>query len=220
MSDLEPTAENGSVGIPEAEAVRRPEEVSLASLFRLFLTIGAISFGGGVVAYLREYIVRGQQWMDDDQFLDALEVGQTLPGLIAVNLSVIVGDRIRGAKGAIAAAVGILLPGTVVVMTAGILYMGNKQNPNVNHFLAGVAASAVGLLTAVALQLGHKQLVHLRDILLVAATFVAISLLHQSLVVVILVVGPIAVILYHPKTHKDETIRPFRHKEPVRLGHH
>lgn len=218
MSELSAESNPGSAA--EATPAEARKEVSLAALFRLFLTIGAISFGGGVVAYLREYIVRGQQWMNDEQFLDALEVGQTLPGLIAVNLSVIIGDRVRGAKGAIAAAIGILLPGTIVVMTAGILYMGNRQNPNVNHFLAGVAAAAVGLLTAVALQLGHKQLVHLRDFLLVMATFVAISLLHRSLVLVILVIGPIAVMLYHPKAHKGGEIRPQRHKEPVRLGHH
>lgn len=200
------------------EAARPREEVSLLSLFKVFLTIGAISFGGGVVAYLREYIVRGEQWMDDDEFLDSLEIGQTLPGLIAVNLSVIVGDRIRGAAGALAAAVGILLPGTVVVMTAGVLYMGNRQNPAVNHFLGGVAAAAVGLLTAVALQLGHKQLVHLRDFLLVMATFVAISLLHQSLIVVILVVGPIAVLLYHPRAHKGGEMKPHRTREPIPLA--
>jgi chromate transporter len=196
------------------------EKVSLVSLFKTFLTIGAISFGGGVVAYLREYVVRGEQWMDDDEFLDSLEVGQTLPGLIAVNLSVIIGDRIRGAAGAVAAAVGILLPGTVVVMTAGVLYLGNRQNPGVNHFLGGIAAAAVGLLTAVALQLGHKQLVHLRDFLLVMATFVAISLLHQSLIVVILVVGPIAVLLYHPKTHKPGGMKPHRTREPIHLAGH
>jgi chromate transporter len=203
-----------------SEAASRGRDISLASLFGLFLTVGSISFGGGVVAYLREYIVRGKGWMDDEEFLESLEVGQTLPGLIAVNLSVIIGDRIKGAAGAAAAAIGILLPGTIVVVTAGVLYVGNRQNHYVNHFLGGVAAAAVGLLTAVALQLGHKHLVHLRDLLLVAATFVSISILHQSLIVVILVVGPIAVALYHPKTHQGGEIQPRRTREPVRLGHH
>ncbi len=201
-----------------SDAAGPRKEVRLASLFKVFLTIGAISFGGGVVAYLREYIVRGERWMDDDQFLDSVEIGQTLPGLIAVNLSVIIGDRIKGAAGAAAAAVGILLPGSVVVMTAGVLYMGNRHNSAVIHFLGGVAAAAVGLLTAVALQLGHKQLVHLRDFLLVTATFVAISLLHQSLIVVILVAGPIAVLLYHPKAHKSGEMKPHRTREPIRLA--
>jgi chromate transporter len=158
--------------------------------------------------------------MDDDEFLDALEIGQTLPGLIAVNLSVIIGDRVRGAGGAVAAALGVLLPGSTIVMVAGILYMGNRQNLTVNHFLGGIAAAAVGLLTAVALQLGHKQLVHVRDFLLVIATFIAISLFHQSLLVVILVIGPVAVFLYHPKAHKRGEIKALQTREPVRLGHH
>jgi chromate transporter len=208
------------VAVPREGVGAARDKISLLSLFKIFLTIGSISFGGGVVAYIREYVVRGEQWMDDEEFLDALEVGQTLPGLIAVNLSVIIGDRIRGAAGAFAAALGILLPGTIVVMTAGILYMGNRQNPAVNHFLGGIAAAAVGLLTVVALQLGHKQLVHVRDFLIVMATFVAISLLHRSLIVVILVIGPIAVFLYHPKTHKSGKIKPPKTREPIRLAGH
>jgi chromate transporter len=105
-------------------------------------------------------------------------------------------------------------------MTAGVLYIGHRQNPAVNHFLAGVAAAAVGLLTVVALQLGHKQLVHVRDFLLVMATFVAISLLHRSLIMVILVIGPIAVLLYHPKAHKEGEMKPVRTREPIRLAGH
>jgi chromate transporter len=203
------------------EAAAKPREaIGLFALFKIFLTIGAISFGGGVVAYLREYVVRGEQWMDDDEFLESLEIGQSLPGLIAVNLSVIVGDRLRRTKGAVVAALGILLPGSIVVMVAGVLYIGNHQNPAVNHFLGGVAAAAVGLLTAVALQLGHKQMVHLRDFLLVVATFSTISLLHQSLIVVLLVVGPIAVLLYHPKTHKGGAPKPTRTREPIHLAGH
>jgi chromate transporter len=72
----------------------------------------------------------------------------------------------------------------------------------------------------VALQLGHKQLVHVRDFLIVMATFVAISLLHQSLVMVILVIGPIAIFLYHPTTHKSGKIKPPKTREPIRLAGH
>src|SRR5579875_4102789 len=164
------------VARPRQDVVAARNQISLFSLFKTFLTIGAISFGGGVVAYLREYIVRGEQWMDDEEFLDALEVGQTLPGLIAVNLSVIIGDRIRGAAGAVAAAIGILLPGTIVVMTAGVLYVGNRQNPAVNHFLGGVAAAAVGLLTVVAVQVWQKQWDHLGDLQLAGDSYVTSSL--------------------------------------------
>lgn len=56
-------------------------KVSLAKLSGVFLYIGATSFGGGVVAYLREHLVERQKWLDEDQFLAALEIGETVPGL-------------------------------------------------------------------------------------------------------------------------------------------
>ncbi|HYA35434.1 MAG TPA: chromate transporter, partial [Candidatus Binataceae bacterium] len=94
----EPIAEQAA----EASSVeaRRP---SLSKIFGVFLITGAISFGGGIVAYLHEYLVRRERWLDEEQFLDALEVGETLPGLNSVNMAVIVGDRMRGAIGAAAA---------------------------------------------------------------------------------------------------------------------
>src|SRR2546423_15577227 len=85
--------------------------VTLGTLFTTFLTAGAISFGGGVVAYLREYVVRDKQWLDDDGFLDALELSETLPGLNSVNMSVIIGDRLAGPAGAAAAVAGLGFPG-------------------------------------------------------------------------------------------------------------
>ena len=66
---------------PNEPAVR---PVRLGAIFRTFFAAGAISFGGGVVAYLREYVVHQQKWMDDEAFLDALELGETLPGLNSV----------------------------------------------------------------------------------------------------------------------------------------
>ena len=95
--------------INDASAVAeagRAAQVSLGTIFLTFLTAGAISFGGGVVAYLREYTVSDTKWLDDEGFLDALEISQTLPGLNAVNMSVIIGDNLRGIPGAIVAVAG------------------------------------------------------------------------------------------------------------------
>jgi chromate transporter len=196
------------------------EPITLTALFRLFLTMGAISFGGGVVAYMREYFVRDRKWMDDDDFLDALEISETLPGLNSVNMSVIVGDRLRGGMGALVATLGMILPGAVMLMILGALYVQHRQNPAVNHFLTGVAAAAVGLLLAVTLQLGHKQLVHLQDAILVALTFVAVSWLRISLWLVLLIIGPAAVLLYRPRKLPGHRFRPFRSREPGHLRRH
>src|SRR5450432_242480 len=141
----------------EAVGAPVPERTipSLKDLFVVFLTAGAISFGGGVLAYLREYLVRNHAWLSDDDFLDALEVSETLPGLNSVNMSVIAGDRLRGTIGAVVAVAGLMIPGMIMIMALGVLWSEQRQNVNLAAFLIGIAAAAVGLLTTVTLQLGR-----------------------------------------------------------------
>jgi chromate transporter len=197
----------GATSDAGAPARNRPQ---LGELFQVFLTAGAISFGGGVLAYLREYLVRNHGWLSDDDFLDALEVSETLPGLNSVNMSVIVGDRMRGAIGAAVAVIGLMLPGMVVMMTLGVLWEQQRHNENIGHFLVGVAASAVGLLLTVTLQLGHKQFVRPLDLIIIAVTFVAVSVFKVALGWVLLILGPLAILLYRPRGVVD-TAERFRH---------
>jgi chromate transporter len=181
------------------EAPAAPDQPGFGAIFTVFLAAGGVSFGGGVLAYLRDYIVKGHGWLDDDDFLDALEVSETLPGLNSVNMAVIIGDRLRGIAGAAVAVFGLMLPGMIVMMTLGALWVRQSHNPGVNAFLVGVAAAAVGLLLTVTLQLGHKQFVRPLDLMLIAATFIAVSVLKISLLWVLLIIGPIAVWFYRPR---------------------
>jgi chromate transporter len=190
---------------------RSAHPAALSAIFKTFFTAGAISFGGGVVAYLREYVVQEQKWLDDEGFLDALELSETLPGLNSVNMSVIIGDRLRGAIGAVSAVAGLLLPGMVVIMTLGVLWSSQRHNPYLRALLVGVAASAVGLLTTVTLQLGHRQFTRLADLLFIGATFVAVGMLKISLVIVLLTLGPLAIWYYRPPAHPSESAHHFRH---------
>src|SRR5215467_12095055 len=109
-------------------AAPRPH-VGLVEIFRTFLFIGATSFGGGVVAYLRENLVGGRKWLDDEEFVQVMEISQTLPGLNATNMSVIIGDRLAGVPGAVAALVGMVVPGTLLMLALGVLYASHGNSP-------------------------------------------------------------------------------------------
>lgn len=176
----------------------RPKDVTLGALFSTFFILGATSFGGGVVAYLREALVAGRGWLDDDEFLGDLELSQTLPGLNATNMSVIVGDRLRGLMGAVVAFLGMTLPGTVVVFALGVLYGVHGEHPVVNAMLGGIAAAAVGLLLAVTVQIGRKQMEEQIDFIILLGTFLAVGIFHLSLVAVLLTIGPVSVWLHRP----------------------
>jgi chromate transporter len=179
------------------EGAGRPRP-NLGAIFSTFLVIGAVSFGGGMVAYLRDMLVGRRRWVNDDEFLAALEIGQTLPGLNSTNVSILVGDQLRGIRGAVVAFLGVMLPGTLVLLVVGLLYGMHGARPGVARVLDGAGAAAVALLGVVTVQLGRKQLSGVTDLLLVLATVVAVSRFHLPLVVVLAVLGPLAVWLYRP----------------------
>ena len=173
--------------------------VSLGKIFAVFATIGAVSFGGGIVAYLRRSLVEKEGWLDEDGFMAALEISQILPGLNSTNMSVIVGRKLRGAAGALVAVLGMVLPGAVAVTALGFAYVALRHDPKVAVILTGVAAAAVGLLLQVTLKIGWKQLVRPADLAFVVVVFVLVGILHVSLVVTLITVAPLAIWMNRPR---------------------
>jgi len=179
--------------------------VSLARIFRVFALIGVTSFGGGIVAYLRRSLVEKEKWLDEESFMAALEISQTLPGLNSTNMSVIVGRKLRGAAGATVAVLGMILPGALVVTALGFAYVALRHDPKVSLVLTGVAAAAVGLLVQVTLKIGWKNLARPKDLVFVVLVFVLVGLLHLSLVVALVTVAPVAVWFNRPRAEEDGT---------------
>ena len=99
-----------------------PGTPSLATLFLSFLAIGSTSFGGGLLGWIRRELVERRGWIDDQQFLVCYGISQMVPGATNVNLSVIIGTRLRGIPGALAAVAGLLLMPLAILLAAGTLY--------------------------------------------------------------------------------------------------
>jgi chromate transporter len=175
------------------------EKVSLVALFLEFLLIGAVSFGGGIVAYEKILLTEKKKWLSQDAFMAALAISQTMPGLNSVNLAILAGDKLRGGLGAFVAMLGLILPGSLFVLIAGYAYSAGQDHPIVDLLLAGIAASATGLLAAITYKLGADLFKQLRPLLIIVTTFVLMSVLHLSLIWVLLVMVPIALALYRPR---------------------
>lgn len=174
-------------------------DVSLLALFLGFLTIGATSFGGGVVAYLRSGLVTRHKWIDDATFVELLSICQTLPGLNASNMAILVGDRLRGVAGAVVAVIGICLPGGLMMMAAAAVYAASQgDDAHVSALLHGASAAAVGLVLAVTFQLARKTLTRFADLIFVVLTVIGVNVLHQSVLLVLAVVGALAILWYRP----------------------
>jgi chromate transporter len=174
-------------------------KVRAIDIFLEFLIVGATSFGGGVVAYLRNSLVSRRRWVNDREFVEMLSISQTLPGLNATNMAILAGDRLRGWVGALAAICGVCLPGAVLMFVVGMVYRQGGDRPLVNAALKGVAAAAVGLILATVVQLSKKSLSHKYDFIFVALTVIGVNRLHQSVPRVLIVVGLMAILWYRPR---------------------
>jgi chromate transporter len=173
-------------------------------IFLTFLQIGATSFGGGVVAYLRDALVNKKKWFDDVEFLEMTSISNTLPGLNATNMAILAGDRLAGWPGAAGALLGMCLPAFVFMMAAGMVYAESHARPLATAALRGVAAAATGLIAATWFQIGKKSLHGFYDAFFVMAAILGINYFKWGVPITLLAVGGVAIFAYRPHTEPKE----------------
>ena len=108
---------------------------------------------GGVLAVAQRELVERKRWLTREQFVEMLSVAQVLPGPNIVNLSMMIGDRWFGVRGAMSALAGMLLMPLGVVLVLASLYGRYEQHPAVSGALHGMGVAAAGLVFATALKL-------------------------------------------------------------------
>lgn len=156
--------------------------LSLATLFLTFLKIGATLYGSGYVllAFLRDDFVHRLGWLTDHQILDAVAVGQFTPGPVFTTATFI-GYLTGRWLGAIVATIGIFLPSFVFVAVVYPFVPRLRASPWTAAFLDGANAAALGLMIAVAWQLGLTSIIDpLTAVLALVAAVVLIRLQVNS----------------------------------------
>src|SRR6516225_12417100 len=184
--------------LPQKSAKLRSGGVSMKRIFLEFLTIGTTSFGG-VVPYLRGSLVSKQRWLSDKEFVEMLSMSQSLPGLNATNMAILVGQKLNGALGAIVAVLGMCLPGSLLMFVVGIFYLIHGDHAWATGALKGVAAASVGLVLSTVVQLSKRSLEERLDYVFVILTVVAVNRLHQSVLTTLVVIGLMAVLWHRPR---------------------
>ena len=130
----------------------------LWELYSLFFRMGAVTFGGGyaMLPILRREIVENRHWLAEEEIMDYYALSQGLPGIIAVNVSVFIGNRRRGVPGGAAAALGVVSPCLVIISLIAFFLSGFKSNEYVQHALSGISVCVVALIFSSVLELWKK----------------------------------------------------------------
>ncbi len=162
----------------------------LWTLFSSMLMISAFTFGGGfvIVSLMKKKFVDTLHWLTEDEMLDMTALSQSAPGPIAVNAAILVGRRIAGIPGMLAAVLGTLIPPIVIIGAISLIYARFADNEWVKAALTGMSCGVAAVITDVVCGLGGK-VVKSRDglkIALMALAFVLTFFLKVNVIFIIL----------------------------------
>ena len=172
-----------------------PEQhrIELAAIFAAFFWLGVTSFGGNTAAWLYHRLVQRRHWVSDAQFLAGVALGRIMPGSGGVNLTVQVGQRLRGSAGAVAAVVGLLSGPLVIVVALAAAYTRGGWSPAVHAILDGIAAAAIGLTFATGLKLLPRGSARLDPLAVALATVLCVGILRWPMLPVVLCLAPVSI---------------------------
>ena len=183
---------------PANPAASRPH-----NCWQLFLAFTAIALQGfgGVLAVIQRELVEKRGWLTNQEFVEDWSVAQIMPGPNVVNMSITLGDRYFGWRGALSAALGMLLLPMLVVLALALLYNHWANVPQVAGAVRGMGAVAAGLVAGTACKLAGSlrgnRLGLALGLVLAAATVLALAWLHWPLVWVLLGLGGISYCLVY-----------------------
>ena len=131
--------------------------VSYLQIFSIFAKIGAFTIGGGyaMLPIIKQEIVK-RGWLQEDDFTDIVALAQAAPGLLAVNISIFTGYRLRGVKGSIVATLGSILPSFIIILAIAALFSGFRDNPIVIRMFKGIRPVVVALIAIPMLDMAKK----------------------------------------------------------------
>ena len=182
----------------DSAAAPRPQPRDCADLFWSFTWLALQGFGG-VLAVVQRELVEKKRWMTNDEFVEDWAVAQIMPGPNVVNLSIMIGERYFGWRGAVAALAGMLTLPLVLVLAVAVVYAQFASQPAVAGALRGMGAVAAGLIAGMGLKLSSTLRKHPLGLAvcvgLVAVTVIAMAVLRWPLFWTLPSVGLLACVL-------------------------
>ena len=183
---------------------------SLWQLFGVFAKIGAFTIGGGyaMISLIQNEIVR-RNWLSEDDFSELITLAQTAPGLLAVNISIFTGFRLRGVKGSIVATLASILPSFLIILAIAMAFSGFQDNPIVIRVFKGIRPVVVALILVPMINMVRKSddtwwKWVLSAVVLALVGFLGVSPIYILLCVIVIFLGISA---YREKRMKSENTK-------------
>ncbi len=175
------------------------KSISLWRIFAVFAKIGAFTIGGGyaMIPVIQDEMSR-RGWISEEELPDIVALSQSAPGVMAVNISIFAGHRLRGIKGSIAATLGSITPSFLVILAIAMAFTAFKDNPWVVRAFMGIRPVVISLIAVPMVRMAKKNCRNWWAWLVALASLVLVAFLNVSPIYILLVVMVIGFsIAYH-----------------------
>jgi len=168
----------------------------LLQLFGVLFVVNLFTIGGGYVMLplLHDYFVTQFHWLTNQEFLDAVAMGQVTPGPLTI-MNAFIGYKVLGFPGAVVATIGSYLPSIFVVTYVTKYYLKFKGSPVVDSVFKGIKPAVVGMLAAVAINLGGTSMVNPATVSIAVGSFALMTFTKIDPTLVILGSGVAGAVL-------------------------
>lgn len=160
----------------------------LLELFIVFFKLGAFTIGGGIamLPLLQNTLIEDKRWFTEEEFVDAVAVCQSLPGVVAINMATYVGYKKKGFIGSLTATLGVTLPSFVLILIIARSVTAFDGNPYVMGAMAGLRAAALGLVIVAVIRMAPAATKNKWGVAAALLSFVLIALCGINTAYVIL----------------------------------
>jgi len=169
---------------------------SLPAILRAFIRLGATAYGGpAMMAYLKSDLVGKRRWLSDQEFKEGMALCQVIPGATMVQMCTYTGYRLRGIQGALAAALGFVLPAFLLMTGLSAAYFTFGELALVKALFRGLGAIVVAIILNACLALTRTTIHGWGGAVLAALAFAALAL-GVNLVLVLAGAALLALVLF------------------------
>ena len=160
-------------------------------IFTCFAKIGAFTIGGGyaMIPIIQKEVVDKKGWISEEDFMDVLAISQSAPGILAVNISIFLGHKLKGTKGSIVATLGSTLPSFTIILMIAMFFAGYQDNPTVMAIFKGIRPVVVSLIAVPMINMAKKAKLNFYTGSLAVLTALLIIFMKVSPLYILLVVA-------------------------------
>lgn len=173
-----------------------------------FVKIGFLTIGGGYVMLpmMQSELIDKKHWITEEELLDYYAVGQSTPGIIAVNVATFVGYKKAGITGGIVATLGIIAPSLIIITALAGVIQSIDQYPNVQKAMSGINVAVCALITDATLNFIKKGVKNFVTLLVLLASFLLIYYVKVPSYLIVLGAAFLGSITYFVKNKMKKNV--------------